>query len=249
MKQHKAISWLVLGLIMTLTFASIGNIHSKIETYHESITSWLISIAFGIGLAVLVYAVVIAQSNRTRWTAALLSVVFGSASATLQVALYRDEGAAFWTAIALGVTVPLMEAALAIIEALLRNEITATDSATVAQELTASNDTLQATVHNLAERNQKLQAQVDSLRAVPVVDTLPSKPVSQPSKITDGKLSKADRQLSIYQKLMDVGTVNLTELTDEFGVSINTVKGDIKSIDGAELTGDGHAKYVNGVVK
>ena len=53
MKQHKAISWLVLGLIMTLTFASIGNIHSKIETYHESITSWLISIAFGIGLAVL----------------------------------------------------------------------------------------------------------------------------------------------------------------------------------------------------
>ena len=48
---------------------------------------------------------------------------------------------------------------------------------------------------------------------------------------------------------MDVGTVNLTELTDEFGVSINTVKGDIKSIDGAELTGDGHAKYVNGVVK
>ena len=178
MKQHKAISWLVLGLIMTLTFASIGNIHSKIETYHESITSWLISIAFGIGLAVLVYAVVIAQSNRTRWTAALLSVVFGSASATLQVALYRDEGAAFWTAIALGVTVPLMEAALAIIEALLRNEITTIDSATAAQELIASNEALQATVRNLTERNQKLQAQVDSLRAVAVADSLPSKSVS-----------------------------------------------------------------------
>lgn len=123
------------------------------------------------------------------------------------------------------------------------------DSATLAQELTASNETLLATVRNLTERNQKLQAQVDSLRAVPVADTVVSKSVSHPSKSADGKLSKADRQLSIYRKLMDVGTVNLTELTDEFGVSINTVKGDIKSIDGAELTGDGYAKYVNGVVK
>jgi DNA-binding transcriptional regulator GbsR (MarR family) len=258
MNQHKAISTIV--LIGVLTLASIGNIHAKIVTYHDGWTALLIAAAFGIGLAVLVYVVMIAQTNRTRWTAALLSLIFGAASATLQVALYVDESAAMPVAFALGVTVPLMEAALAIVEALLRHEIDSKAEASMdavnrlSDELSASRQT----AANLDERNQKLTERVD--RQLSEIDGLSrqleaakmaaqtvsqsSQPVSTPS---GAKLTPADRQASIYQILMDKGAVNLSDLTDEFGVSINTVKNDIKKIDGAELTGDGAVRYVNGV--
>lgn len=124
MRQHKdKVSWLVLALIAVLTLASILNIIQKSASYHHGFSAKLIGIGFGLSLAVTVYVVMIADTAKTRWTAASFAVIFAAVSATIQTALYLDEHAPLLVALAYGVGVPGFEAALAILEALLRREV------------------------------------------------------------------------------------------------------------------------------
>ena len=124
MSRHKGkVSWIVLALIAVLTVASILNIIQKSSQYHHGFSANLIGIGFGVSLAVTVYIVMIANTAQTRWTAATFAVIFAAVSATIQTALYLDEQAPFGVALAYGAGVPGFEAALAILEALLRREV------------------------------------------------------------------------------------------------------------------------------
>lgn len=124
MTKHKdKVSWIVLALITVLTLASILNIIQKSRQYHHGFSANLIGIGFGVSLAVTVYIVMIANTAKTRWTAATFAVIFATVSATIQTALYLDELAPFMVALAYGAGVPGFEAALAILEALLRREV------------------------------------------------------------------------------------------------------------------------------
>lgn len=124
MSRHKdKVSWIVLGLIAVLTVASILNIIQKSSQYHYGFSANLIGVGFGVSLAVTVYIVMIADTAKTRWTAAVFAIVFAGVSATIQTALYLDEHAPFGVALAYGAGVPGFEAALAILEALLRREV------------------------------------------------------------------------------------------------------------------------------
>lgn len=126
MTKHKdKVSWLVLILIAALTLASILNIIQKSGSYHRGYSAILVGVGFGLSLAVTTYIVMIAESAKTRWVAATFAVVFAGVSATIQTALYLDEHAPFAVALAYGVGVPGFEAALAILEALLRREVVA----------------------------------------------------------------------------------------------------------------------------
>ncbi|RIK36063.1 MAG: hypothetical protein DCC55_28500 [Chloroflexi bacterium] len=124
MTRHKdKVSYIVLALIAVLTLASILNIIQKSRHYHYGFSANLIGIGFGVSLAVTVYIVMIADTAKTRWTAAIFAIVFAAVSATIQTALYLDEQAPFGVALAYGAGVPGFEAALAILEALLRREV------------------------------------------------------------------------------------------------------------------------------
>lgn len=71
MTKHKdKVSWLVLALIAALTLASILNIIQKSASYHGGFSANLIGVGFGLSLAVTVYIVMIADTAKTRWTAA-----------------------------------------------------------------------------------------------------------------------------------------------------------------------------------
>jgi hypothetical protein len=124
MTKHKdKVSWIVLALIAALTLASILNIIQKSTSYHNGFSAKLIGVGFGLSLAVTVYIVMIADTAKTRWTAATFAVIFAAVSATIQTALYLDEHAPLGVALAYGAGVPGFEAALAILEALLRREV------------------------------------------------------------------------------------------------------------------------------
>lgn len=154
MTNHKdKVSWLVLALIAALTLASIINIIAKSKSYHAGFSANLIGIGFGVSLALTVYIVMIANTAKTRWTAAIFAAIFAGVSATIQTALYLDESAPLAVALAYGIGVPGFETALAILEALLRRE--------VVEE--ASTNELSATRHQLAQLqtdNQKMANQL-----------------------------------------------------------------------------------------
>lgn len=124
MTKHKdKVSWIVLGLIAALTLASILNIIQKSASYHSGFSAKLIGIGFGLSLATTVYVVMLANTAKTRWTAASFAAVFALVSATIQTAMYLDEHAPLGVALAYGAGVPGFEAALAILEAMLRREV------------------------------------------------------------------------------------------------------------------------------
>lgn len=161
MHKHKNIvSYIILALIGVLTTASILNITAKAHSYHSGFSANLIGGAFGLALAVTVYVVMVADTPKTRWTAAGIAVVFAGASATIQTALYLDEMAPLEVALSFGVLVPFSEAGLAIIEALLRREVVLEAEqgqiAELAQKLASSVETRAAVTSELAQTRHQL---------------------------------------------------------------------------------------------
>lgn len=174
MTKHKdKVSWIVLALISALTLASILNIIQKSASYHNGFSAKLIGIGFGLSLAVTVYVVMIANSAKTRWTAASFAVVFAAVSATIQTALYLDEQAPLAVALAYGMGVPGFEAALAILEALLRREVVAEgrdlEIERLAGELATSATAAGELAAKLALAERQNQELTDALRAAKAV--------------------------------------------------------------------------------
>lgn len=216
MTKHKdKVSWIVLALIAALTLASIINIIAKSKSYHAGFSANLIGIGFGVSLAVTVYIVMIANTAKTRWTAATFAAVFAVVSATIQTALYLDESAPLAVAIAYGAGVPGFEAALAILEALLRREV-------VEEEASSQ---LAATRHQLAQlqsENAKLANQLPLKVATPVAKEapLPKSPVSSlqsPPSLSAKTIAKMQEVASLAESqpfATDAELANLLQWTD-----------------------------------
>lgn len=166
MTKHKdKVSWLVLGLIAALTLASILNIIQKSDSYHNGFSAKLIGVGFGLSLAVTVYVVMIANTAKTRWTAASFAVIFAGVSATIQTALYIDEHAPLAVAIAYGVGVPGFEAALAILEALLRREVAEEARDQTIEKLETDLTLVTATASELTAKLTQSERQIQELQA------------------------------------------------------------------------------------
>lgn len=201
MTTHKnKVSGLVLALIAALTLASIINIIAKSKSYHAGFSANLIGVGFGVSLAVTVYIVMIANTAKTRWTAAAFAAIFAAVSATIQTALYLDESAPMAVALAYGVGVPGFEAALAILEALLRREVVEEETAS---EITATRQQLA----QLQTENQKLAQQ---LAEAPT----PAKPARQPETKESAKTesdeapeSTANPSAKTLAKMRQVATI------------------------------------------
>lgn len=197
MTKHKdKVSWLVLALIAALTLASIINIIAKSKSYHAGFSANLIGIGFGVSLAVTVYIVMIANTAKTRWTAATFAAIFAVVSATIQTALYLDESAPLAVAIAYGAGVPGFEAALAILEALLRREV-------VEEE---SNSELAATRQQLAQTQAENQKLANQLATSPT----PAKPARQAiakSDVDEASESTANPSAKTLAKMREVATL------------------------------------------
>lgn len=168
MSRHKdKVSWIVLGLVAVLTVASILNIIQKSSQYHYGFSANLIGVGFGVSLAVTVYIVMIADTAKTRWTAAAFAIIFAAVSATIQTALYLDELAPFGVALAYGAGVPGFEAALAILEALLRREVVTEardeEVARLASDLATATAAANAVTAKLAAAERQNQELADAL--------------------------------------------------------------------------------------
>ncbi len=164
MTKHKdKVSWIVLALITVLTLASILNIIQKSRQYHHGFSANLIGIGFGVSLAVTVYIVMIANSAKTRWTAATFAVIFAAVSATIQTALYLDELAPFGVALAYGAGVPGFEAALAILEALLRREVVTEARDQEVEALASELATATATANGVSAKLAAVERQNEEL--------------------------------------------------------------------------------------
>lgn len=202
---------LVLALIVILMVASVLNIIHQSANYHHNggLSAILIGIGFGVAFAVTVYVVMVAESGATRWTAIAFATVFGVVSGAIQTDFYQAAGAAPHVAIAYGYGVPGFEAALAILEALLRKEETATRQRTLADELAAKLDVAlaeQATANGLAAN---LQQQVDELtanladanRQLEAAKTADANP---PAPSTKQRATLTAKQIANCQKVADV---------------------------------------------
>lgn len=139
MTEKGIVKALTLTLIASLTVSSFVNIAEKSLQYHDSWSSWLVSVGFAVSFSLTVYIVMIAQTAATRTAAIVSATVFGVVSATIQTSVYIDSGASLFVSLAYGVGVPGFEAALAILHALLSHEekaVTVTEAHPLTQHVT-----------------------------------------------------------------------------------------------------------------
>lgn len=231
MTRHKdKVSYIVLALIAVLTLASILNIIQKSRHYHYGFSANLIGIGFGVSLAVTVYIVMIANTAKTRWTAATFAVIFAAVSATIQTALYLDELAPFGVALAYGAGVPGFEAALAILEALLRREVVSEardeEVAALSSELataTATATELSAKLVEVERQNQELAEELESAKR----DRQHSPPPAaitdrqQPATLTAKQIAKMQEVAEVAE---DGGFATDAELADLLSWSETTAR-------------------------
>lgn len=121
------VSIATLALLAILTVASVVNLHDMAEATHAAnwLTAWIIAVAIGCTLSVLAYVASITDGT-TRTVATAFAVVAAGVSATLQVSLFVERGAAFGVALAFGAGVPFFEVALAWTDSMLRRYAVAT---------------------------------------------------------------------------------------------------------------------------
>lgn len=154
MTEKRVVKWLTLSLISVLTVSSFFNIAEKSLQYHDSGSSYLVSVGFAVSFSLTVYIVMIAQTAKTRTAAIVSAAAFGVVSATIQTSVYIDSGAGLFVALSYGVGVPGFEAALAVLHALLSHEeVTAPVTQTTSDNDTDKPLTLSMTV---SERRQRL---------------------------------------------------------------------------------------------
>jgi len=158
MTEKQIVKALTLTLIAALTVSSLVNIAEKSLQYHDSWSSYLVSVGFAVSFSLTVYIVMIAQTVKTRTAAIVSASVFGVVSATIQTSVYIDSGAGLFVSLAYGVGVPGFEAALAILHALLSHEEVATvsSSAVTVTEPVSVVDTDKPLSLSVSERRSRL---------------------------------------------------------------------------------------------
>jgi hypothetical protein len=223
MTKHKdKVSWIVLALIIVLTLASILNIIQKSRQYHHGFSANLIGIGFGVSLAVTVYIVMIADTAKTRWTAATFAVIFAAVSATIQTALYLDEMAPFLVALAYGAGVPGFEAALAILEALLRREVVAEARDEAVERLASDLATATATANDVSAKLAAVERQNEELAKA--LETAKSERQKQAPPIATLTAKQIAKMQEVAEMAEDVGFATDAELADLLSWSETTAR-------------------------
>jgi len=124
MTAHRLVRTVSFVLIALLASASVRNIHDRsieVHTVHGW-HIWNISIGFALFFALTVYATMVARHRSTKYALAPIVVLAGVTTSAIQVGLYLNHNAGWWTAIAFGVGVPAAEGALAIVDALMERD-------------------------------------------------------------------------------------------------------------------------------
>ena len=122
---RRYVSAATLALLGALTLASVINLHDMAAMTHavDGLSAWVVALAIGATLSVLAYVASITD-GATRNVATGFAIVAAITSATLQVSLFLERGAALGVAVAFGAGVPFFEIALALTDSMLRRYAT-----------------------------------------------------------------------------------------------------------------------------
>ncbi len=223
MTEKGIVKTLTLVLIVSLTISSIVNIAEKSLQYHDSWSSYLVSVGFAVSFSLTVYVVMIAETSLTRRWAIIFAAVFGIVSAWIQTSVYLDNEAAFGVAISYGVGVPGFEAALAILHALLSKE-SVSNAVIPATEVVSPIVTVPVPV---------VTAISDSEVTADVV-----KPVESVSKSVAMSVAQRRKKLMKLTERMTATTDTVAQWAKDFGTSERTIWRDISTLQTQAQSGD-----------
>ncbi len=227
MTEKGIVKTLTLVLIVSLTISSIVNIAEKSLQYHDSWSSYLVSVGFAVSFSLTVYVVMIAETSLTRRWAIIFAAVFGVVSAWIQTSVYLDNEAAFGVAISYGVGVPGFEAALAILHALL------------------SRESVSNAVVSMTESASPIVSPVMTM-PVPVVTAISDnevaadvvKPVESVSKNVAMSVAQRRKKLMKLTERMTATTDTVAQWAKDFGTSERTIWRDISTLQTQAQSGD-----------
>ena len=163
MTFRQRLSQIALTLLVVLTIASITNIHSVVYALHGMGRSWLenvlvpwaIAVGFGAGFSLLIYIIMVSKARSTKVTATTFGIIFGLVSGIIQTQVYVEASTII--AYAFGFGVPFFEAAIAIVDSLLRAEEASHP---------ADHSTISSEIHNRSEASHSTTPQTPISTAV-----------------------------------------------------------------------------------
>lgn len=169
---HRVVIRVLTALVVTLAFASIGNMVSRALLHHNGFNAYAggIALAALVPISVFITAAIFRNDAKRRMLGWAISAVFATVSATIQFYAYSAGDNFSLEAFAFGAGIPVAECLLAVLAAAVESQIEEEEEVELASSIEADFMAQQDAEEAIKKERREREAEEDRRRAIKAED-------------------------------------------------------------------------------